>query len=335
MMPKLVKAQIHPTHHCNLKCIFCDVPIRSVGKKDLPDEKWISLVNDLCELKPRVVTISGGGEPFLRMKLLIYIIKILHLAGIKIEIITNGTFISDEVTKTIAECCHHYRVSLHATLEDLDEILRGKKGSVKLSLEGIRKIAGWKKKLGREEPTIDIAMVLTKFNMSEIGKMIEKASEVGANRISLRIVHKWGEKYRPSEEQMNELKKNIRLYEKMAAEKNLNLIYDFLIGDIFSQSEEQNIENVGTSKNEPICTLPFRELVIFADGRVSPCCNFIIDPEEYDGVDSVKEKSLITVWNGDEFNKIRKFMKTGKDNLPKTCVECSIDLKPIDQRYKN
>lgn len=335
MISKLVKVQIHPTHHCNLKCIFCDIPIRNVEKKDISDDKWLSLIKDLCELRPNIVTISGGGEPLIRTNLLIDIMKMLKSADIKIELITNGTFISDEVIKTIAECCHHYRVSLHATSEELDEILRGKKGSVNMSFEGIRKIAEWKKKFGREEPTIDIAMVLTKFNVSEIDKMIKKAAEAGANRISLRIVHKWGKKYRPSEEQMKNLKKSLSEYKKMATEKDLDLIYDFLVDDVFSNDEQGNTINEAVSKNEPLCTLPFREIVIFADGRVSPCCNFIIDPEDYDGVDSVKGKSLIDVWNGDEFNKIRKSMKIEKDKLPKTCVECSIDLKPINQRYKS
>jgi len=309
MMPKVTKAQIHPTNRCNLNCIFCDVPFRYKGKPDLPDEKWISTVKELCELGPEIVTISGGGEPFVRTKLLIDIIKMLHSAGIKIEVISNGTFISDDVTKTIAECCHHYRVSLHSTTIESDEFLRGVKGSVKLSFEGIKKIAEWKKKLNKNKPTIDIAMVLTKINISEIEKMIIKASEFGANRISLRIVHKWGEKYRPTQEQMKYLKKKLKEYEEMAKKRNLDLIYDFVIEDMFEPAGKKMDEILGDKNNklqkdEPFCTLPFREIVVFADGRVACCCNFIIDPEESEGVDSIKNRTLHQVWMGEKFKNL-------------------------------
>jgi radical SAM protein with 4Fe4S-binding SPASM domain len=325
---KLTKTQIHPTHYCNLKCLFCDVPIRCAGKIDLSEEKWTSLIKELCELRPQIVTISGGGEPLLRTNLLIQIMKILHSHDIDIELITNGTLVSDEVAKTIAECCNDYRVSLHATSMKMDEFLRGVKGSINLSFSGIKKIIRWKNKMKNENLKIDIVMVITKFNLGEIERMIKKASTLGANKVSLRIVHKWGEKYRPSQKQMKVLNKNLKNYESLAVKNNLELFYDFLIEDVLSKNEKLNT-------NQTFCMLPFREMVIFADGRVAPCCNFIIDPEDSVAVDSVREKTLSEVWFGEKFNRLREYMiKRNKIELPKTCKECSIDLQPINQRYR-
>lgn len=330
---KLTKVQIHPTHHCNLKCIFCDVPIRNAKRIDLPEDKWISVTRELCKLNPQTVTISGGGEPLLRINLLLTVIKMLYSHEIGIELITNGTLISDDMAKTIAECCDDYRTSLHATSIKIDEFLRGMKSSIELSFEGIKKIVYWKNKMKRENPKIDIAMVITQFNVNEIEKMIKKASSLGVNKVSLRIVHKWGEKYRPSQKQMEDLKKNLKKYENLAAKNNLNLFYDFLVDNVFSETNEINVKTE-IPKSQPLCMLPFREIVIFADGRVAPCCNFIIEPEESMAIDSIKKKTLSEVWFGEKFNYLRRMMKKDEDKLPKTCKECSIDLKPIDQRYK-
>lgn len=332
MKVRLRKAQIHPTNRCNLKCIFCDVPIRYKGFVDLNEKILAKATTELCELHPEVVTISGGGEPLLRPNLVLYMIKKFHSYGIKSEIITNGTIFSDRLAKAIVECCELYRVSIHSTTARLDEFMRGVHGSLKKSFDGIRKIDELKKKMKREEPKVDIAMVVTKFNISEIEKMIRKAPSLGINKVSLRIVHKWGEKYKPSEEQMKFLKKNLDFYKKLAKENEIEFSQDFIPEEVFCKKcEKEKSEKV----NGPLCMLPFSELVIFADGRVAPCCNFIIDPLSSLGVDSIKERSLKMVWFGEKFNLLRKLVEKKEwENLPKTCKECSIDLRPIDRRYR-
>ncbi len=331
---KLTKVQIHPTNRCNLKCIFCDVPYRYANAVDLDEEKFINLSKELCKLHPSDVTISGGGEPLLRPELLMKMIKILHSGDIKIGLITNGTLVSDQMAKTIAECCDDYQLSVHSTTTELDEFLRGRNESIKMSLDGVKKIVYWKEEMERDEPKIGMGMVITKFNINEIDKMIQKASSLKMDNIRLRIVHKWGEKYLPSQEQMNLLKKNLERYKDLAEENNIDLLYHFLVEDLFPESKEMNVENK-ISKDQLLCRLPFREMVIFADGRVAPCCNFIIDPENTIGVDSIKKRTLSEVWFGKKFNHLRKYMIGGnKNKLPKACKECSIDLRPIDSKYK-
>jgi len=334
MIAELSKVQIHPTHRCNLNCIFCDVPERSVGRTDLEESEWVKVVEGLCKLNPKMVTISGGGEPLLRANLLIKIMKILHSSNIGIELITNGTIVSDELAKTITECCNHYRLSLHASTKEMDGLLRGVRGSIDSSFDGIKKIVRWKKQMKSEMPKIDIAMVLTQFNINEIEKMIEKAPSLGVNMVSLRIVHKCGEKYRPSDEQMNFLKNNLKKYETLAAESNLELQYDFLLEDVFSTPETKGGES--ELKEGVLCTLPFREMVVFADGRVAPCCNFIVEYDDFMNLDSIRNRPIDKIWFGKRFESLRERMfKRGGNQLPEICKKCSLDLKPIDLAYKS
>jgi len=331
MKPLLRKAQIHPTNKCNLRCIFCDVPIRYKDHVDLSDEKFISITKDLITLKPEIVTISGGGEPLLRTNLVMRIMKMLNEAGIKSEIITNGTFVSKKLLSTILDCAILYRVSVHSVSVKKDEILRGVKNSLNLSFKSIKILSEMKRKARKEDPKIEIVMVVTKHNVEEIEKMIKKAPKIGVNKISLRIVHKYGEFLKPTPEQMNYLKRNLKKYKKIAQEVGIEFDQDFIPEEVFEvERPKKKSRNYG-----PLCMLPFTELVVFADGRVAPCCNFIIEPLGTTGVDSVLRKSLVDVWYGKEFNKLRKIVeKRNLKQLPKTCRECSIDLSPIDKRYR-
>ena len=332
MKVELRKAQVHPTNRCNLKCIFCDVPVRYKGCKDLDERKWKKIVDDLCDLHPQIVTISGGGEPLLRPTLVSYMIKKFSAYGIASEIITNGVLLSDELAKDVAECVELYRISLHSISLRLDKILRGVQGSITKTLEGTRKIDRWKKKMKIDKPKIDVAMVITKFNVYEIEKMIKKAKDYGINKVSLRIVHKWGEEYKPSELQMEYLKGKLNYFKLLAEKNGIEFSQDFLPEEVFNEKREKTQDK----KNDVFCTLPFAELVVFADGRVAPCCNFIIDSKDTMGVDLIDEKkSLKEIWLGEKFNLFRKIMEKNKiEKLPATCRICSIDLKPIDKRYR-
>ncbi|MEM5829494.1 MAG: radical SAM protein [Candidatus Aenigmatarchaeota archaeon] len=336
MKVQLKKAQVHLTNKCNLKCIFCDIPIRYRGCVDLEDEKFIQVTKELCELKPEIITISGGGEPLLRPKLISFMVKSFHSYGIESEIITNGVLITDKIAKIIAECSSLYKVSLHSTSVKLDEFLRGVRGSLKMSFEGIKKVAKWKAKMKKDKPEISIVMVLTKHNINEIEKMIKIASKFKVNKISLRIAHKYGEIYKPDSFQFRYLQKNMKHFEDLAKRKNIVLDQDFLPEVL--EIEDNDKENKWREKYEdksPFCTLPFNEMVIFADGRVAPCCIFLNVPETIFPVESIKNKTLKNIWFGERFNELRESMlKRHMKKIPEMCIECSIDLKSIDKKYR-
>ncbi|MFH8086735.1 MAG: radical SAM protein [Candidatus Aenigmatarchaeota archaeon] len=332
MNTKLMKAQVHLTHFCNLKCIFCNVPANARGKRDLSEKKWLEINNDLCDLHPEIVTISGGGEPLLRKNLIRKMLKLFYFNEIKTELITNGTLVAGPLAKEIVEYVECLRVSIHSLSPILDRLLRGVYGSLNKSIKGIKEVAAWKEKLKRDKPTIDVVMVITTYNIMEIEKMIKKARKLGVNKISLRITHKYGEKYKPNSAQFKYLQKKMKYFENLAKKEKIILNQDFL-PEIFG-IEENNEKNVWHEKNFPLCSIPFREIVVFADGRVAPCCNFIDVPEAVLPVESVKNKKLKDIWFGRKFNELRESMLKRKEKIPKICRECSIDLKPIDKRYK-
>lgn len=331
ILPKvqLTRAQIHLTNKCNLRCKFCEIPIKFANTKDLSDEKWIEIVNELNELKVKEITISGGGEPTLRLDLLIKILKITGKNNIKTGIITNGSQVTKEYARMIVEVQpDEWRTSICSPDRKVDAFLRGK-DLLEKSLKGISYIAEWKKKKGSNLPKLEVWMVQTRYNIDSIGRMIKKACSIGANSLSVRMVNPPGSQFYPTEEQRKELVKKAEYYKKFAEKLGLEIKFHFIPEDILPIHK---IERNGETNNM-ICMFPFHEIVVFADGRVAVCCNFITYPEDSIAIENVMKKSLKEIWFGEKFNNFRKRILNG--NLPDRCRECTPDFKSVDREYKN
>ena len=75
-----------------------------------------------------------------------------------------------------------------------------------------------------------------------------------------------------------------------------------------------------------ICPLPYVQMVIRPDGKVSLCCN---DALGENTLGDIREKPLMEIWSGDSYNKVRKAIKSGRHNLP-TCRYCNYnDLRGL------
>ena len=66
------------------------------------------------------------------------------------------------------------------------------------------------------------------------------------------------------------------------------------------------------------CTLPFRQLIIRPDGKVSLCCN---DPFGKMTLGDLSKQTLTEVWYGEAFNEVREKLRQGRGFLPH-CKYC-------------
>jgi radical SAM protein with 4Fe4S-binding SPASM domain len=88
-----------------------------------------------------------------------------------------------------------------------------------------------------------------------------------------------------------------------------------------------------------ICPQPFFTMQINPDGKVVPCYSF-----EYPGiVGDCNNQSVTEIWTGEEFQKLRREMLDGSENVSEICVDCNIikyrlfpedDLKDDAERLK-
>lgn len=91
--------------------------------------------------------------------------------------------------------------------------------------------------------------------------------------------------------------------------------------------EEKLLNRGGTSPNqeavpEPLpipCILPFDEMVVTADGRVSICCQDHFFEER---MGNVNHTSLDEIWFGERFAKMREKLVTGDRSGSKFCQAC-------------
>jgi radical SAM protein with 4Fe4S-binding SPASM domain len=60
------------------------------------------------------------------------------------------------------------------------------------------------------------------------------------------------------------------------------------------------------------CALPFEQMIIRPDGKVSLCCN---DPIGKVTLGDVSKQSLVDVWYGEDYSKVRDMIVKGRENI--------------------
>ena len=78
-------------------------------------------------------------------------------------------------------------------------------------------------------------------------------------------------------------------------------------------------KNVKARQPRGFCQFPFTQFNITTDGRVSKCC---ADLYFSDPMGNVKDNSLMEIWNGERFQKIRKLLLEGNRDAIETCSKC-------------
>lgn len=78
--------------------------------------------------------------------------------------------------------------------------------------------------------------------------------------------------------------------------------------------------NVKITHEGTKCPLPFKQIIIRPDGKVSLCCN---DPLGRDTMGDVSSESLLEIWRGKEFSKVREALSNGRGNW-KHCKYCDV-----------
>lgn len=114
--PRSIDIEI--TNRCNLRCKYC-AHFSSPGDvdNDLPKEEWFKFFEELNRCAVMDVTLSGG-EPFHRQNITEIIESIIH-NRMRYAILSNGTLITDEMAKFLAETkrCNSVQVSIDGSAQ--------------------------------------------------------------------------------------------------------------------------------------------------------------------------------------------------------------------------
>ncbi len=129
------------TRRCNLACQHCYMDASREARDEMTLEEGIHLVDDLAELNIPIL-IFTGGEPLLSRNFYALAFHAREV-GLRTVISTNGTLITPEVARLLAEAQIRYvGVSLDSALPERHDEFRGVDGSLRPGFAGLEERQG-------------------------------------------------------------------------------------------------------------------------------------------------------------------------------------------------
>ena len=269
------------TNACNLNCIHCYNDSEHKGKDELTLEEIYHVIDEAKNLGVLRITLSGG-EPLVHPHFF-EIAEYIRNHFLELELFTNGTLVTKEVAEKLKDLALlRVSVSLDSLNPEIHDYFRGRKGSWKKTMEGIRN-------LEEEDIKIKPAIALSKLNLEEVIDLRKFLLERGFNDYQLMPVFA--------------TRRNTPLDIGITPEE-----YQKAIEDVFMLEKDREIESKSMARSKSSgektinCGIGTYSLVIKSDGGVIPCSAF--GDEALLG--NVKDQSLKEIWNNSSvLNRLR------------------------------
>lgn len=181
----LTKVYIEPTVACNLDCITCfrNAWEQPIGR--MTDDTFANILEGLKALDPIPAVYFGGiGEPLFHPKTIQWISEVKAL-GVKVELITNGTILTEKKSRELIDSgLDVLWVSLDgATPESYADVRMG--AELPRILENLRRLFRLRKGGHFPQPEIGVAFVAMKRNINDLPKIIKMGHTFGARYYSV------------------------------------------------------------------------------------------------------------------------------------------------------
>ncbi|MCB2198748.1 radical SAM protein [bacterium] len=284
---------IEPTNACNLNCTHCHHHIRPNGKRAITRRfgmmKWDVYTRIIDELEGRQVpvTLDTQGEPTLHPRFL-DMIEYARSKGVYTSVITNGTRLTEEMTRRLIEL-------------KLDRLVFSFDGIDKRLYESVRVRSKF-------EPTFRNVLRFIRMN-HEAGH---------PTHVCMSMVFQ--EKTRDHADEYKRFFLSLPV-DKVFLNPLLNLAGLSEVGE----AEVDNSDPQGRPQSDwPICRIPWESMTINWDGTVGPCP---VDVNVVYGLANVTESTLEEIWNNDRMKQFRRAHITKDYSLieeqGKLCGSCN------------
>ena len=318
------------TYRCNLRCNFCQYldiikgEVQTVGPvKEFKTEE----IKDAIDQFPagRLMTFSGG-ETLVRKdfpEVLEYACR-EHRA----HIITNGALLKDDIAKLYVDLAPRQPwqnglvlvgISMEGDEERHDMVV-GRKGSWRKTIEGIRALVRHRNAAGKKFPKFNMKLVVTKDTVGEMVEFMHLAADCGVDLVNFMAEH---DLVGHSATLITEPdKSNITVEQPKPEGVDPAFLREQLI-KCFEVERDLDLQIRTTPANLPIdefvrhytddryldpkeyrCEGPWSRVQLTAEGRYSPCF--------YLRTGDSRNQTMREVWNGEEFKKFRRDLKEHK-----------------------
>lgn len=201
------------TNHCNYRCLHCYNASgeNSVIDNELSDAEIIEFIADVAKMKPSNFCFCGG-EPLLRLPLLLTCADILHNAGISnIALVSNGYYVTEDILHSLADHnVNGVQISLDGATESSCFALRQNTLAYERATNALRLIASFGDKFNPS-----VAFCPTRYNVAELEAVFQFCCEQHIRQLRVQPLMIIGraskniKKILPSDEQYIELVKTI------------------------------------------------------------------------------------------------------------------------------
>lgn len=303
------------TDVCNLRCKHCYRDSSALNAESgLSDDRCIKLVDEIKELSPPIVLLTGG-EPLLRNNVFDIIARCKE-SGLRVGLSTNGTVIDEGAAYKIKESGVDYvGISIDGG-ESLHDEFRGVKGAFRQSWNAIERLNKIGVKTG-------VRFTLTDENKADLFYVMDKAQESGTKRFCLyHLVYSGRARDLIDIEPQAKRRIMDMFFNKVQELSLIDRDFDVLTTDNHADgvylSERLTNHKAALSciKSHGGCSAGDRVLYLDSTGDVCPC-QFLRD----ESIGNVKEKPLSEIWR-DTDNPLLNMFRNKKDFLSGKCGTC-------------
>ena len=318
---------LFPTNRCNQRCTICwqRTAETQYGKVDcaneIADERLLTLVDEAAELGVREWCILGGGDPLMRVDIVMEMCERILARGMNGSIFTNGIGFKREHLERLTRIgWRRIDISLDGPNAEVNDHIRNK-GSFERATRNIRVLTELKREGGADKPLVGLHAVLTSTNCDKIAQMVQLTHDLECDDFGLAELQVHGDTCKEfvlSAEQRAELPGRLR--EAMALGDRLHIPNN--IGTLLPPEEQEAAGQApaiaGDGRfTEAACFEAWLTMTIVADGRVGPCCVFWEEQAQ-----TVHDNSLEEAWLGPYLQDVRKRLLARRD-LPGYCKFCA------------
>ena len=291
------------TAACDLSCQYCRASAsHEPDQGELDTDEAKRFVESIAPRKPMLIL--SGGEPLLRPDLF-QIIRLAVSLGIRVSLASNGTLITPELAKEIADSgVSRVSISLDGADAAMHDLGRGQ-GSFKRSIKGIENLRG--------RVDFQINFTVTRKNQSELIRIFDLAEKLGAAALHIFFLVPTG---RGREEDVITPVRQEEMLRQIEGEMDRRR----LEVQVTCAPQYARLKRPGHERGSGGCLAGRRFVFVSRKGEVYPCGYLPLR------VGSVREKNFIEIWeNSPELQALREGRlkgKCGRCEFSRSCGGC-------------
>lgn len=303
--PELRHLFLELTEQCNERCLHCGSSCESAPSPQVPSETLLGVLADVKERLGigRTQLCITGGEPLLR-KDFFELMAAVHDLGYAWGMTTNGTLITPEVARRLAECgMSTVSVSVDGLTATHDRF-RGREGSHADALRGVRNLAAQE-----SFKHVQVTTVVHTWNFAELGAMFEDMVELPIDSWRLAAIEPMGRALEHPELMLSP-GEHRALLEFVRAKRSEGWPVKYGCCHYLGTGFEREVREAYF-----ICSAGIYTASIMANGDIGTCLDVERRPETICG--NVNRDDFVDAW----LNRFG-FLRQELANLDERCADC-------------